>query len=144
MSPWDCFLWSNYPGTSFKEPGVGSTHQDKFIFYETWPSLCLVFVPARCISLNILISGCRSPDLAHCNNQIISIADKQTWAVHSSLTKAITMTFTNSLTNTAAFCSQQQLQCRVVVKRVHSIPVTTIIAEMADQSLQRPKIPIFC
>lgn len=34
--------------------------------------------------------------------------------------------------------------CRVVVKRVHSNSVTTIIAKMADLNLQRPKISFFC
>ena len=48
------------------KPGAGSAHQDKFIFYETWPCLC--------VSLHWRHNQHIS-DIAHCSfkNQIVSI-----------------------------------------------------------------------
>ena len=114
------------------KPGAGSAHQDKFIFYETWPCLCV----SPHWRHNQHIS-----DIAHCSfkNQIVSICwQTNSWAFDS----ALTMTVTNSPTDNNNSIHKLALNnnCRVVVKRVHSNSVTTIIAKMPNLNLQRPKV----
>ena len=114
------------------KPGAGSAHQDKFIFYETWPCLC--------VSLHWRHNQHIS-DIAHCSfkNQIVSICWQTNLSIWLSIDNDSLKVVDNNNNNSIHKLALNN-NCRVVVKRVHSNSVTTIIAKMPNLNLQRPKV----
>ena len=115
------------------KPGAGSAHQDKFIFYETWPCLCVSLHCSQRHNQHI-------SDIAHCSfkNQIVSICWQTILSIWLSIDNDSHKLADNNNNSTHKLALNNN--CRVVVKRVHSNSVTTIIAKMPNLNLQRLKV----
>ena len=115
------------------KPGAGSAHQDKFIFYETWPCLCVSLHCSQRHNQHI-------SDIAQCSfkNQIVSICWQTILSIWLSIDNDSHKLADNNNNSTHKLALNNN--CRVVVKRVHSNSVTTIIAKMPNLNLQRLKV----